>query len=372
MSKPFVTNAAGDFLLAGKTGQGSLFKKEVIRKGEYQHPVTPWPDPLTADEAYLSQVAENTNEALSRGIEVPVPDTHSDKPGDNKGYVRRVYVEDVEENGLAVPALFADVEIIDADTIPKVGETIRRVSGWFTPHGDGEWSPSEGDRLRHVSLTNYPVASRQGNFVALSGNGEVSSEEIKASVLVRETPRPGEDTMKFTETQIAAAKALGIELPEDGTVSEAALDALIAKATAEPPKPEMPMGIEAAGQALSLTAKDTYFSRYRGERDKNLDVEVTQAKASGRLNEAGAQAFRALIGTDHAFALSDEGTAVESDVAKAARDLIASLPEKASVPVGEGVTGDPVTPPAANTDDDKPDPKALAQDALKAAGMKLE
>lgn len=366
--KPFVTNAAGDFLFSGKTGAGALYKKEVIRAGTYQHPITPWPEPLSADRDYLERVAANTNEALSRGIEVPVPDTHTDKPEDNKGYVRRVYVEDVDEGGQNVPALVADVEFLDDDIVPKIGQTIRRVSGWFTPHGDGEWTP-EGERLRHVALTNYPVASRQENFVALSEAAPVSSpDETKASVLTREDPRPGDEQMQFSEQQIEAMRALGIELPEDGAVSEAVLDALIAKANVEPPKPEKPMGIDAAGAALSISPDTPFYAKYRGEAAKTLDTEINAAKEAGKLTEDGANAFRTLLSTDHAFALSDEGVAAPTDVAAAARALVAALPDNASVPVEKRLAN--AEPEIQKNKPDDVDPAQLADDALKAAKLK--
>ena len=117
----YVTNALGEFAFAGATGQGRLFRKEVIRAGTYQHPVNPWPEALDADRAYLERVALNTNEAIARGIQVPIPDTHNDKPEDNKGYVRRAFVDEVDGE----PALFIDAEIIDPETLPKVGNS------WF-------------------------------------------------------------------------------------------------------------------------------------------------------------------------------------------------------------------------------------------------
>lgn len=362
ISSEFVTPSLGSFMLAGKTGAGCLFTKEVIREGEYQHPVTPWDEPLRADREYLERVAANTNEAIAHGIDIPVPDTHNDKVADNKGFVRRAFVGEADDGS---PALFTDVEILDTDILPKIGQTVRSVSGWFSPTGDGEWRP-DGDRLRHVALTQYPVASRQANFVALDADGGVDSAQIKAPVLVpvlKENP-----PVKLNDTQIAALKALGIETDN---LDEGTVDKLLDLAGKPPVKVEVEKEVTVPTEkALSVDVEKTpYFKDFRTERSKRLDAEVEDAEKAGKLDKNGGEAFRKLLGIDHAYALDDTGSAAAADAAEAARALVKSLPDNATVPLEKladvsNVTESPKAKP------DQIDPKKLAAEALDAAGMR--
>jgi phage I-like protein len=334
------------FAAAGK----NIYTKEVLRPGKYVHPIQKWE--LDANEEYLASVAAESNAALAESVECPIPDGHTHNAGDVKGWVREFFV--AEDGGLNVRC-----EITDEEYAAKVDDgSVDKVSVYLDDLGDGQYTPG-GDRVVHVALTPYPVASKQGGFVRLS----VDAPEIPVLT-------PKEYPMKFS-LNIEQARAFGIEVPEghEGDtievghedlvkVTETALaardtadatsatlaaqrdtaveEAKAAKVALAALEEAQPFGPEVAAKALSVDpAKDRYFARARKSLDAAVEGEIRLALEKGKITKAGEEILRTLLSTEHAFCLSAEGVAESVDVAAKVSALLGIIPEGSAVPTTE-------------------------------------
>lgn len=370
MSKPFLVETEGPFRKLGKR-----YVKEVLREGQYQHPTHPWAEPLNATREYMAGVVERTNKGLEAKVDVPIPDGHEDNAKDNTGWVRRAFLD---TNEAGTKSIFVEADITDAEYQRKVDDgTINKVSVFLAPFGDGQFDPG-GDRLVHVALTSYPVASPQAGFVALSLGGK--SDPVP--VLKRQEPQ-----MKFSLTA-ARAKALGLTLPKPDVADDAQLEfdfpevvAAQEKALAAVPaqidavKAESQKALEAAvaaaqvdvAKALSVDpTKERFFSRSKTAFDAAVKAEVDGLVKTGRITLAVVEPLTALLSTEKAYTLALDGKASESDVPALLRKVLACLPEQAAVPVGERVTRE-----GAGVDSPKADPKTLAAAEVEATAKRL-
>jgi hypothetical protein len=348
-----------------------LFLKELLREGTYQHPLTPWPEPLVVTPSLIDEWVRSTNAAIAAGVDVWVPDTHSFRAEDNRGFVRRVFRATVAGDP-TVQALFGEVEITDPATAEQIGTSIRKVSVLLMDLADGVGNHF-GERVVHVALTPSPVAPRQENFVALSiGSG--TTEPVQAPVLVPE--QPGDNTMPFKPTE-KISKALGIALTADVTAEaiEAGIDALLTRAeTAEKGLADLkatpPPTVE---RLLSVDGTQPLFKRAHAAKAKSVALTIAAAKSAGKVNGAMEAALGTLLGIETGFALSADGAAAPVDVAQVVEALVDAIPANAVVPLNQQLKG---TQPAAGQPSPSPDPfdtpekaRAEADRMLKSAGF---
>lgn len=369
---PFlVENSSGWRLESANGTSGSfMFVKEILREGTYQHPIRPWPSPLDASRAYLEAVARRSNEAARAGIRVPLPDGHEDtSAGNNFGWGLEFFTGPNEDGTVS---LFAKVEVTDPGYAAKITDgSISKVSVLLAAIGDGQYTP-DGDRVVHIALTPYPVASRQGGFVKLSVVGS------DVPILARQ-----EAPMKITPE---LAKRLGIDVPEGATEVEVTAEALTAVAEAqdaaktasatalaaatkatETAQAEAAAAKELAAKAPDLQkalsvdpSKTPYFAKAFASQAKANEAALSVAKAQGKITEPVAKALASLLAVDHAFALSAEGAAAPVDVRDFVEKLLAAIPENTMVKVAPSTVDD------APKGDNAVDP-ALIERAVKAA-----
>jgi len=138
-----------------------LYVKDVIRDGEWVHPLTNSLIKVTPDTR--KSIESNMKNFLAAGNKVPMPDGHSSQSENNKGWWPGPFIamgEDVL--GLAQP--------LDQQTIKQMSDgTIDAVSvSWWHQYMDSGGKMYE-NIFEHVCLTNYPVITKQRKFVALSG-----------------------------------------------------------------------------------------------------------------------------------------------------------------------------------------------------------
>lgn len=337
----------GDSAPARKLGR--KYVKEVLREGSYQHPLRPWPTPLSATREYLESVAARTNAGLEADVGVPIPDGHDDTAKDTAGWATNFFVAD-NEDGTA--SLMAEMDITDSEYDRKISEgSITKVSVWLADHGDGQFDPG-GDRVVHVALTPYPVASKQTGFVALSTGASIP-------ILEPFTEAP----MKFSIIA-SKAKGLGLTVADDVALDaqvEVEADTLVARiealqteaaeaATALAARDAQPVDVK---KALSVDPKtERFFTRSRDALLAAVGAEVDALLKSGRITLGMKDDVTALLTVEASYSLAADGAASECDVVGLARKILSSLPEQASVPVGERQT------PASGTVEAPADDKA--------------
>lgn len=331
----------------------NLYIKEVLRAGKYQHPTHAWPEPLDATPEYLAAVAQESNAALAAGVEIPIPDGHQHGAGDVVGWVREFFMGEGEDGS---PALLTRCEITDPAYAQKIDDgSVSKVSVWLDEIGDGQYTPAH-DRVVHVALTAYPVASKQGDFVRLSLDG--GAQEVPVL-----TPYEEKSPMKFA-LAVEKARVLGLDIPEghEGDEIEVSPEALVtaaeaaqaARATADETSATLATQRDEAVEALAERDKeapeaavarilsvdpkqDRYFARAQRSLAQAVKGEIALALEKGKIDKRGEEALTRLLSVETAYTLSAEGKAEQIDVAEAVKTLLGLIPEGAAVPVGESV-----------------------------------
>lgn len=358
MRNPFIINPGGEWTLSAD-GDAPKFRKELIGEGVFQHPTRPWAEPLVVDEAYLNELAANTNAALSHGIRTPLPNKHTDgeDPEANRGFLAGEVEVGTRADGKR--ALYGVVEVTNPDTAQQIGRDLKDVSVYIDSFGSGDFTP-EGDRIVHVALTNYPVYSDQENFVALSTGEGVSSIPVLREVSGDERTT---NTMKITDSvrKILSAR-LGVTLAGDELTADG-FDTILS-ALPEKADPAPAPTADDVPRLLSVDpSEDRYFSAYQKSVAESLEKEVTEAEKAGRLTKDMAESARTLLSCTHAYALDAEGKAEAVDVPKAVRAMLAGIPDKAVVNVDDRQGADR----ALSTVGDAPPVEAEKFDAEKGA-----
>ena len=358
MRDRFIINSQGDHTLANDGGEGNpLYRKELLGEGVFQHPTRPWAEPLVVDEAYLNELAANTNAALDAGIKTPVPNKHTDgeDPEANRGFLAGpVEVARREDGNLA---LYGTVEITNPSTADQIGRDLQDVSVYIDSFGSGDHTP-DGDRIVHVALTNYPVYSGQENFVALSTVEGVSSIPVLREVTLDEDERT--DSMKITDEIREGAKALSIDLVGEDLTAEDLAKILSA---AKPADAVEPPSADDVPRLLSVNAEENrYFGAFRKEADARIADEVEAAEKAGKLTSETADAVKTLLSCDHGYALSAEGAAESVDVPALVRTLLSSIPDNAVVNVDQRPGADEALGKGSEAPANKPD-EFTAEDA---------
>lgn len=234
-------------------GPGKALVKEVIHAGET------WVHPLSGErveftEAELRAIALSTNAFIDVQGPIPFPDGHTTLASRNLGFWHHFFVEDGVLYGLVEPG--------DANVKARLGTTIRAVSLFL----EGKVKDSKGGEhrmvLTHVCATNYPVATGQQNFVALSRGGV----ETKVPVF-RPADSGGKTAMNKTIAALAAMLALSAENKTEevlGGEVEAEVKKLQSAATTQGA-----VALAAKGEVTSLATKVT-----------SLEAQLSEHKAA--------------------------------------------------------------------------------------------
>lgn len=144
------------------------FAKDVVRVGEWKHPVTG--QEVKFDRARLEKLSENTKRYLENGNKIPYPDGHSFKVKDNMGFWPGPFMVHGE-------ALFAVVEPTDEEAKKMMLDgSLDAVSVLI----DFDVTDPKGHKyeevITHVCGTNYPVITEQGPFLKLSQEMQEESQ----------------------------------------------------------------------------------------------------------------------------------------------------------------------------------------------------
>jgi hypothetical protein len=333
-----VWHLAGVATVAQPIG-GNLFLKEVLRAGEkWVHPVTKKIVSFTRDE--LKGFADNFRRMTSQKIDVPVPDGHSYKAADNRGFTRGLHLDG--------DALMGIVEIPDATTAEQLGKTITAVSASIDPNFTDREGNHLGAVIEHIALTPMPVVTGQGNFTRLTADDGAAVEAIQLDRVPE-------------ETDMGDKGAGGAATP---TVEQ--------------------LSAEKEQLSAQVTARNAEIKKLRLAA---VDAEVEGLLKEGRIpaTDEAKSAVRALLAADggdtpklQLAAKGSDGaaTTVEKSPAEAFRQFLAAIPKGRICPVGEatkiglaaGKPGSGEGTEHLSAEDEKADKQAKLN--LAAAGMK--
>lgn len=192
-----------------------LFIKDVIHDGEWVHPLTNQEIKVVRDIRMSMQ--ENMAKWLANGNKVPMPDGHSTDTARNKGFWPGPFV-----------AMGEDVLGIAQPTDPDARKAMENGSAdavsvdWWSKYTDSNKIEYE-NIFDHICLTNYPVITKQRNFIALSGKQADSAAPLMMKALLDvAAPADDEELLRALEDVHRALR---------GEPTEAELDALIAGMT---------------------------------------------------------------------------------------------------------------------------------------------
>lgn len=245
------------FSAFGDSLRASWFAKEVVREGEWIHPVAG--ERVTFDRARLDGIARETNRLLGQVGRVPFPDGHRFDAQPTLGWWHAFWLAQLPEGKTA---LYGLAEVPDPKVAERFGREIRDVSMFL----EGETRDSHGgiyrDAITHVAATPYPVIDVQTNFAAIAMSraggptppapapGRLGGEEaMQLSARALEALGFAKDAKPTAEEIEAKAAGLAAKVAEAGRSAEAIAlakerDALAAKVA----------GFEAAAKAADEKA----------------------------------------------------------------------------------------------------------------------
>jgi len=132
--------------------------KELIRVGKWK--LSPANTVLDVTPERMARWIDTFYKMKADGVKVFVPEGHSRKATENKGFV-----EDMKIEG---NSLYALIDIPIAEVAQKIGQTIREVSICVVRNIKGTTGKDDrkdyGEGIEHVALTPVPVIPNQENF----------------------------------------------------------------------------------------------------------------------------------------------------------------------------------------------------------------
>lgn len=151
--------------------EGKVYIKELIREGSWAHPQR-----LNARlKVTLTRMQEWVDNFSKNLFKVPIPKRHTYDPEDNRGWVKKIFIEKVD----GINVLFGHLDItkkkmqesIDDDTVQDVSVSI---SNYIDNQG-----VKHGECLQHVALTVIPHIDNQSGFKPLEAEGYICLEKVE-------------------------------------------------------------------------------------------------------------------------------------------------------------------------------------------------
>lgn len=343
MSKIF--NIATESKIVALSGSKSLFKKQLIRFGEWIDPI--WPDEvMRIDRVFLEQILKNYKAGIPGRI--PVPLTHTDNPEKNSGEIVDLMIEG---DGTSIEdGLYGIMEIRREETADDIrNELIFDVSISFSNnYVDTENGAQYGPTLLHVALVNNPYIKKMGGFTSLSeelekffGKGvevrslseTATSKEIKMAKVTndREFAVKVRHIVDGKEQETELAPGAELELSEEQVEA-------VTKQLSEAEAPKAEGGEGDAGEGAGDGGDKNLSETERQLRDANRELSEMRAQKradtidklygdalnAGKIVPAQEESFRALCDelVDQTRNLSDGTQKNLSEVLTAFVDLM--------------------------------------------------
>jgi phage I-like protein len=348
------------------SGSKTIFKKQLIRFGEWIDPIYP-EDVMRIDRVFLETIVKNFKAGIPGRI--PVPLTHTDNPEYNTGEVVELTIEGDGAN--VEDGLYGLLEIRREDTAEDIrNELIFDVSISFSPnYTDNENGALYGPTLLHTALVNNPYIKKMGGFTSLAEDlqkifGEkmevrsLSENAISKEITMTKVKNDREFAVEVVHTVDGKEVKNVLEPEQELELSEDQLEA-VTKQLSEAVAPEADGDEGDAGDDagddqgegegdetnLSETEKELRDARRRASeaeaklRAADIDSTYQTALSEGKIVPAQEEAFRALAEAVHGQTrnLSDGETQNLSEVLA---DFIAKAPKVVSLDEENGKNAD--------------------------------
>ncbi len=152
------------------------FRKDILHKGVYTHPVHGWKLDITDER--LNRMIAAFDAMKAKGVDVELVTDHSSKAEAIHGYVDAMR----RANG----SIEADIRVT-SETGPDLVTTVKNVSvGIERDYSDGKGN-SFGEAISHIAIVQQPVVPGQQPFVPLSRSGT----EVETPVLMLQNTGEG-------------------------------------------------------------------------------------------------------------------------------------------------------------------------------------
>lgn len=156
MDKELILHKGDRFASEG----GGRFAKDVVRVGKWIHPATGREVVFTRER--IRNLVRNTMDYLSRGNKIPFPDGHTTDSSKNLGFWPGPFIEYKD-------ALVGVVEPKDELALKKIQDgTLDAVSVCVDFDVTEPGGAKYDEVITHVCATNYPVITKQKEFIKLS------------------------------------------------------------------------------------------------------------------------------------------------------------------------------------------------------------
>lgn len=252
----YIIPAEGRFIaLAGRSRQGKLFRKEILRVGEWVHPQDPTKKlEVTTDK--LDTMVKNFDDRVCDIVQMPLAaanNAHSEDPDRNKGEIIGL-----EREG---DALFATCDArVDAD---KFGSTYLGISAMYAEdYKDKKSGKFVGPTLLHGCITNRPYITDLGAFEEITAaTADLDTEPVLLSRTKKEPIVP-KSTLADLKRQLKEDHDIDLDdLQEAAEATDELIDEAVRQVMAEAdddaPDEEVTPEVRAA---LSLLAEKGYIS----------------------------------------------------------------------------------------------------------------
>jgi hypothetical protein len=280
-------------------GSKTLFKKQLIRFGEWIDPLYP-EDVMRIDAVFLAQLVKNFKAGVPGRI--PVPLTHTDNPEYNTGELTDLTIEGDGSN--IEDGLYGTLDIRRASTADDIrNDLIFDVSISFTDnYQDNENGALYGPTLLHVALVNNPYIKKMSPFTALAEMlskqfGGAKVHALSESTSKETTMSKVKNDREFPVDVVYSQDGKDVEVTiEPGTEVEVPAEAVeaVQKLVAEAAAPEIQetdeekTAREAQEAEVARKAKEELDAAHKGDLDEDTNLSES-AKLQRQLSEANAK-----------------------------------------------------------------------------------
>lgn len=331
----YVPGGSAPFIELARTQTGKLFRKQILRKGEFVHPNDPTKK-LVIDDATMDKVVANFKADIVDIVQVPLCDErnrHSEAPDRNLGQVI-----DVTREGDKV---FATIDA--RKNAEDFGKTYIGASAMLNmDYADTQTGKRHGPTLLHTAITNRPYIGNLDGFeeiVAASADStgaetpvvltEVTEIEEEVSMSTKEEliaqlreehdidvddllsraesnsgSNRAEEVVEALSEVLRSSGAVSLSKPEDeelqlSDIAEAVIEIATEKATLESQVVSLSAAHEADQQAKAEAEVDDLISKGK-VLPKSKDVMVKLARTDR-------DSFAALVPAEPIVSLSESG-----------------------------------------------------------------
>jgi hypothetical protein len=160
----YVPDARSDFVELARSQKGKLFRKRILKFGEFPHPADPSAK-LTINEQVGKSIVRNFHDKVCDIVQIPLANDdnrHVEDPLRNIGEVIDV---DVDSNGPDGPGVYATMDIRKPEAAAELGKTLLGTSAMLhMNYTDTKTGRKAGPTLLHTLVTNRPYLTDLGDY----------------------------------------------------------------------------------------------------------------------------------------------------------------------------------------------------------------